>query len=48
MGHDPDGNPRWIAVKVGGLVVWHSAQEYERFMYGLDREACDELRKDPP
>ena len=47
MGHDPDGNPRTIPVKVdGGLVVWHSKQEYDRLWAGVDREACAVMASD--
>jgi hypothetical protein len=36
-----------VAVSVGrGLVVWHTREEWETLMRGVDREALDGLRDD--
>jgi hypothetical protein len=47
FGCDADGNPRTIAVLLGGahegLVVWHSPQEYARLWAGVDRAAAKAL-----
>ena len=47
FGHDPDGNPRVIAVLLdgahNGLVVWHSPQEYARLWAGVDRASSRTL-----
>jgi hypothetical protein len=41
------GAPRLVAVSIGrGLVVWHTREEWEALMLGVDREAVDGLRGD--
>ena len=49
FGHDPDGNPRVIAIRLDGthdgLVVWHSPQEYARLWAGVDRASSRALGK---
>lgn len=47
-GHDPDGNPRTIPVQARpGLIVWHSQQEWDRYMAGVDVEAARLLTDRP-
>jgi hypothetical protein len=42
-GHDPQGNPRTIAVTPSpGLVVWHSREEWERLTRGVVCLSCGE------
>jgi hypothetical protein len=41
------GAPRLVAVSIGrGLVVWHTREEWDALMRGVDREAVDAMRAD--
>jgi hypothetical protein len=41
------GTPRLVAVSVGrGLVVWHTREEWDTLMHGVDSEAVDGMRAD--
>jgi hypothetical protein len=41
------GSSRLVAVAVGrGLVVWHTREEWDALMRGVDREAVEGMRDD--
>lgn len=46
-GTDEHGNPRTIAVRLTGthlgVIVWHSPQELERYLRGIDPQAAHAL-----
>jgi hypothetical protein len=40
-------DPRMVAVSIGnGLAVWHTREEWDAFMRGVDREASDAMAAD--